>query len=71
MNLAYPEKCALAYFWPKLITGAAVVFDDYAWIACREQKAAHDAFAASQGCEILTLPDRARAAFKALATRST
>jgi O-methyltransferase len=56
MNLAYPEKEALAYFWPKLTTGAIVVFDDYAWAGCQEQKGAHDTFAASQGTEILTLP---------------
>jgi O-methyltransferase len=56
MNLAYPEKEALAFFWPKLATGAIVVFDDYAWAGCQEQKDTHDAFAASQGTEILTLP---------------
>jgi O-methyltransferase len=56
MNLAYPEKAALQYFWPKLATGAVVVFDDYAWAGCQEQKEAHDAFATSQGTEILTLP---------------
>lgn len=56
MNLAYPEKEALAYFWPKLTAGAIVVLDDYAWAGMHEQKNAHDAFAASQGVEILTLP---------------
>ena len=56
MNLAYPEKCALEFFWPKLVAGAVIVFDDYAWANCYEQKAVHDAFAASQNTKILTLP---------------
>jgi O-methyltransferase len=56
MNLAYPEKCALEFFWPKLLTGAVIVLDDYAWVNCYEQKAIHDAFARSRGTEVLTLP---------------
>jgi hypothetical protein len=54
MNLAYPERAALKQ--PKLSPGAMVVLDDYAWVGMHEQKEAHDQFAASQGCEILTLP---------------
>jgi len=56
MNLAYPEKCALEHFWPKMTSGAIAVFDDYAWAGYDEQKEAHDAFAAGCGTEILTLP---------------
>jgi O-methyltransferase len=56
MNLAFPERAAIEYFWPKLTSGAIVVLDDYGWIGMHEQKAAQDEFAASQGCEILTLP---------------
>jgi hypothetical protein len=56
MNLAYPERCALEHFWPKMTPGAIVVLDDYAWANADEQKTSHDAFAASKGTEILTLP---------------
>jgi hypothetical protein len=56
MNIAYPEKCALEHFWPKLSAGAVVVFDDYAWRGAEEQKAAHDTFATAHGVEILTIP---------------
>lgn len=56
MNLALPERAALEHFWPKLSSGAIVVLDDYGWTGMHEQKNTHDEFAASQGCEILTLP---------------
>ena len=56
MNITLPEKAALAYFWPKLVCGAIVVFDDYNWLLYREQKLAHDAFAKSVGTQILPMP---------------
>jgi hypothetical protein len=56
LNVAYPEREALAYFWPKLVPGAIVVFDDYGWLPHRDQKDSHDAFAKSQGLEIFALP---------------
>lgn len=56
MNIALPERAAMEHFWPKLTSGAIVVLDDYGWMGMHEQKDTHDEFAASQGCEILTLP---------------
>jgi hypothetical protein len=56
MNIKEPERAALAHFWPKLVPGAVVIFDDYGWLAYREQKLAHDEFARSVGAEILELP---------------
>jgi O-methyltransferase len=56
MNIAAPERAAIEYFWPKLVTGAVVVLDDYAWQGYDEQKTALDEFAASVGTEILTVP---------------
>jgi O-methyltransferase len=56
MNIAYPERAAIEYFWPKLSPGAVVVVDDYAWRGCDEQKNALDEFAHSVGVEFLTLP---------------
>lgn len=56
MNLLAPEKAALEYFWPKLVSGGMVVFDDYGWSGYRLQKDSHDAFARENGVEILELP---------------
>lgn len=56
MNIEQPEREALEYFWPKLVSGAVVVFDDYAWTPYQAQKRSHDTFASRQGVEILTLP---------------
>lgn len=56
MNIAYPEREALEFFWPKLTSGAAVVLDDYGWEACSEQRDTADEFASQVGIEILSLP---------------
>jgi O-methyltransferase len=56
MNIAYPERAAMEFFWDKLVTGAVVLFDDYDWIPYREQKLTLDEFAANHGVEILPLP---------------
>jgi O-methyltransferase len=46
----------MQYFWPRLVPGAPVIFDDYGWLAYRAQKEALDEFARSHGVEILLLP---------------
>jgi O-methyltransferase len=56
MNLAVPEVAAIEYFWEKMVPGGLILFDDYGWLAYIEQKKALDAFAASKGVKILTLP---------------
>lgn len=56
LNVEYPEREALAYFWPKLAPGGIVVFDDYGWLPNRTQKDSHDAFAQRHGLEIFALP---------------
>jgi O-methyltransferase len=56
MNIAYPERKAIEYFWPKLSTGALVVLDDYGWTRYAEQRISMDEFAASVGVSVLTLP---------------
>ena len=56
MNIAYPERKAIEYFWPKLSTGAIVVLDDYGWHRYEAQKETMDEFARSVGVEVLTLP---------------
>jgi O-methyltransferase len=56
MNIAEPEIAAMQHFWPRLVPGAPVIFDDYGWLAYRAQKEALDEFARSHGVEILLLP---------------
>jgi len=56
MNIVYPEKCALDFFWDKLVPAGIILFDDYGWKGHEEQKIAHDAFAASKGTVIFLLP---------------
>jgi O-methyltransferase len=56
MNIAYPEKAALDFFWPKLVTGALVVLDDYAWHGHEAQRDAVNDFARRVGATVLTLP---------------
>ena len=56
MNIVAPELAALEFFWDRLVPGAIVLLDDYAWATHRAQKAALDAFAAAQGAMILSMP---------------
>jgi hypothetical protein len=56
MNCAPPEIAALNYFWEKLISGAMVLLDDYAYIGYQPQKEAMDVFAKERGVRILSLP---------------
>jgi hypothetical protein len=56
MNIAYPERLAIEYFWPKLSPGAVVVLDDYGGHAHDEQRATMDEFAASKKLKVLNLP---------------
>jgi O-methyltransferase len=56
MNVAYPERAAIEYFWPKIVKCGVVILDDYAWTGHLEQKSTLDKFAQSVGHQILTLP---------------
>lgn len=56
MNISLPEQAAFSHFWPRMVSGGIIVFDDYGWSAYREQKDYHDAFAKKMGVEILLLP---------------
>jgi len=56
MNAMMPEIAAAEYFWHKLVPGATIVLDDYGWREHVVQKKAFDAFAASHGTHILSLP---------------
>ncbi|PQA60351.1 TylF/MycF/NovP-related O-methyltransferase [Siphonobacter curvatus] len=56
MNAVVPEVAALEHFWPKLVRGAVVIFDDYGFPTCEAQKHGHDAFAKKVGHTIFTSP---------------
>jgi hypothetical protein len=56
MNCAPPEVAAAEHFWPRLVPGAPVLLDDYAYIGYRPQKVALDAFAEARGVSVLSLP---------------
>ena len=56
MNVAEPELKALIHFWPKMVSGAVVLIDDYGWQTCEEQKAAIDGFARKIETPVLFLP---------------
>lgn len=56
MNNVAPEIAAGNYLWPRLVSGAVVVLDDYGWLPHINQKHAWDAFAAKRGLKVLALP---------------
>lgn len=56
MNCAAPEIAAAEHFWDRLVGGAVMILDDYAWKTHPVQKIEFDAFAADRGVEVLTLP---------------
>jgi len=56
MNCTLPEIAAAEYFWDRLVSGAAMLLDDYGHGGHEEQKYAFDGFAKRKGVEILSLP---------------
>ena len=56
MNCVEPEIAAANFFWDKLVSGAAILLDDYGWTDHIVQKQAFDEFAAAKGVLILPLP---------------
>ncbi len=56
MNCVAPEIAAADFFWDKLVSGAAIVLDDYGWAKHIVQKRAFDEFAKRKGVTILSLP---------------
>lgn len=56
MNATKPEIEAAEFFWPKLVSSAAIVLDDYGFVSYEGQKAAFNDFARRKGVEILHMP---------------
>ena len=56
MNCSPPEVAAARFFWDRLVPGAFVLLDDYAYHGYRPQKIAMDNFASEKKHSILSLP---------------
>lgn len=57
MNCAEPEIAAFRFLWPRMVSGAVVLLDDYAFgPPYRRQKDAFDALSEEMQFSILTLP---------------
>jgi hypothetical protein len=56
MNTVATEIAALDYFWDKLSKGGIIVLDDYAYVTCDLQYAAHNKWADEKGIKIVSLP---------------
>jgi hypothetical protein len=56
MNIPAPERAALEYFWPKMVSGGIVLFDDYGFSGYEEQHELADKFASTLGVSVLSLP---------------
>ncbi|WP_018240126.1 TylF/MycF/NovP-related O-methyltransferase [Ensifer sp. BR816] len=56
LNVARYEKECIDRVWDKVVPGASIVLDDYAFVGCEEQNAMWNEFAAVHGQSILTLP---------------
>lgn len=56
MNCSEPEIAAIQFFWDRLVPGAFVLLDDYAYHGYLSQKLAMDRFAQEKEIKILSLP---------------
>ena len=56
MNCSQPEVAAIQFFWERLVPGAYVLLDDYAYYGYLSQKLAMDQFAQEKRIKILSLP---------------
>lgn len=56
MNCAGPELSAAEFFWPKMVSGAVIVLDDYGFDTHQVQKRVFDDFASRKGVKVLPVP---------------
>jgi hypothetical protein len=56
LNCSQPEVAAMRFLWDRLVPGAFVVLDDYAYYGYRSQLVGMDEFARSAGIQVLSLP---------------
>lgn len=56
LNVAQYERACIERVWDRVVPGATIVLDDYAFFGSEEQNAMWNEFAAAKGQAILTLP---------------
>ena len=56
LNCVQPEVDCLNTLWDKVVKGGVIVFDDYGFPGCEEQRQAHNKFASSKDCIIMSSP---------------
>ncbi|MGH2833174.1 MAG: TylF/MycF/NovP-related O-methyltransferase [Solirubrobacteraceae bacterium] len=56
LNNAVAEEHAVRFFWPKVVLGGAMIFDDYGFEGYEQQRESADRLAAELGFRILSLP---------------
>jgi hypothetical protein len=56
MNCSPPEVAAANWFWDRLVPGAFILMDDYAYCGYHTQKTGMDKFATQKGVRICSLP---------------
>jgi hypothetical protein len=56
INCAPPEIAAIEFLWERLVPGAFILLDDYAYQGYRPQKIAMDGFARRKRLKVLSLP---------------
>jgi hypothetical protein len=56
MNCSPPEIAAMNFFWDRLVPGAVILLDDYAYLGSESQKHAMDAFGKEKQVMIASLP---------------
>lgn len=64
MNCVGPEIAAAEFFWPRMVSGAVIVLDDYGQGQHIAQKIAFDDFARARGVSVLCLPTSQGLIFK-------
>lgn len=56
LNSSLPEVAAIKFFWHRLVPGAYILMDDYAYQGWHNSKLGMDSFAQEQGVMIASLP---------------
>lgn len=56
LNCTFPEVAALEYLWDRLVPGAIILLDDYAYYGYQSQKDGMDQWAAKMNISIASLP---------------
>jgi hypothetical protein len=56
MNCSPPEIAPMNFFWDRLVPGAVILLDDYAYLGGESQKHAMDAFGKEKQVMIASLP---------------